>query len=190
MNKFLVLFTLFLGRCADAQRLTVDVNLQDYLGKVADTATVEHHICLFAIKHLSAQGDTILVMNSEMWPTQTATADFVFSDACPDDAFAAWHNHIRARVEVAFAEFHISIPSNVKGDARACYLSSLDFRTTLREHVRMQIVQVNYRTFCWWTKQEVEERYRRSAPNYAIAMATWPTHVRTDWGQDRRERPR
>ena len=172
------------------QRLTVDVNLQDYLGHVADTATVEHHICLFADRALSAQGDTVFVLNYGLWPKQTATADFVFSEQCPDSAFAAWHNHIRARVEVAFKEFHVSTPSNVKGDTRACYLSSLDFRTTLREHVRMQIVQVNYRTFCWWTKHEVEERYRRSAPNYGVPMATWPTHVRTEWGQDRRERPR
>src|SRR2546427_3879164 len=173
-----------------AQRLTVDVRLQDYLGHVADTATVEHHICLFADKARSAQGDMMFVLNGWLWPRQSATADFVVSEECPDSAFAAWHNHIRARVEVAFAQYHVSTPSNVKGDARACYLSSLDFRTTLREHVRLQIVQVNDRTFCWWTKREVEERYRRSAPNYGVPMATWPTHIRKDWGNDRRERPR
>src|SRR5438552_11958590 len=125
--------------------------LMAMLGKVADTATVEHFACLVGDVLVSRDGaDTLLAVKSAWLPkTRSSAHSAVTGVACPAGTVLGWHNHIYSNVKAYFEGEGWPVTGET---AQACYLSPVDLRNGLWtvQKVYGEVVQVDSKTFCWW----------------------------------------
>jgi hypothetical protein len=119
--------------------------LRAALGRIADTATVEHFRCLYGI----AQPDTVYLTAAFEPTIHRATTMGLNHDPCPGVALAEWHTHLSG----------VTTTGEIRRDwdpRASCYLSSIDIRAARGYHsAKILFVQVDAKTLCWWTQAQV-----------------------------------
>lgn len=165
----------------------IATNVQAGLGRVADSATVEHVRCLIGavFPDDSVPSDTTIAIDDAVPPLGEQSGPLTVNASCTAATLIAWHNHIFAATKKAWkGRMDVVEPRD------ACGLSSLDFVSALAPHApRIQVVQVNMRTFCWFTKHQLQAfRNRLGEVAVPIWLPATESQLRTDWGDDPRER--
>lgn len=116
-------------------RMVIAPDVFESLDALADTLSVETVRCLIGVVSDSAYVDLA-------WqpPIELSTPNRVRYRPCPSATIALWHTH----------------PTSELGPEYACYLSRRDILEALRpEAPPIQIVQVNSRVACWWTRTQI-----------------------------------
>ncbi len=126
-------------------RVIVDSAMMAELGRVADTATVEHARCLLGTR----SGDTVVVVEAWTPAYRDQTPTRVRYKACPLSTVAFWHVHLPMH----------SPPWS------ACALSETDRRHN-RAHLgkRLEFVQVTGDVWCAWAWDGGEGRFVPVSP--------------------------
>ena len=118
-------------------RLVITESVFDNLRAIADTARAETVRCLVGV----VRGDSAYIDLAWQPPISYADEGYVVFTGCPAATIAQWHNHIRDR---RFASEY------------ACYLSSVDVDAAQDDRSPpVQMVQVDDRVMCWWTRSQV-----------------------------------
>jgi hypothetical protein len=141
------------------------------LGRIADTATIEHFRCIYGV----AKPDTTYLVEA-MEPTiREATPINLSHEPCPAVALAEWHNHLPGVTMTG----SIVMGQNPR---MSCYLSGTDLRSA-RDYrsAKLLFVQVDARTLCWWTQ---EQAISLGLVNMLLPLAG----QRTGWGAGRSDK--
>ncbi len=118
-------------------RLEIAPHIFDELDALADTLHVETVRCLIG----TVNGNRAVIDLAWQPPIQFSESTRVVYQSCPGATIALWHNH----------------PELPGVDAKyACYLSRIDLQEASNPLAPIvQIVQVNSRVACWWSKRQV-----------------------------------
>lgn len=118
-------------------RLEIAPHIFDELDAWADTLHVETVRCLIG----TMDGNRAVIDLAWQPPIQFSASTRVVYQSCPRATIALWHNHPELRgVDAEYA----------------CYLSHIDLQEASNPLVPIvQIVQVNSRVACWWSKGQV-----------------------------------
>lgn len=118
-------------------RLEIAPLIFDELDGLADTLHVETVRCLIG----TVNGNRAVIDLAWQPPIRFSESTRVGYQSCPRATIALWHNH----------------PALPGVDAEyACYLSHIDLREASNPLAPIvQIVQVNSRVACWWSKRQV-----------------------------------
>ncbi len=118
-------------------RLEIAPHIFDELDALADTLHVETVRCLIG----TVNGNRAVIDLAWQPPIQFSESTRVVYQSCPGATIALWHNH----------------PELLGVDAEyACYLSQVDLQEASNPLAPIvQIVQVNSRVACWWSKRQV-----------------------------------
>ncbi len=122
-----------------ARTLLIEIapNIFDQLDALADTLRVESVRCLIG----TVRGDRAVVDLAWQPAIESSGPNSVAYQSCPGATIALWHNH--PELPGVEAEY-------------ACYLSAVDLREASDPRAPVvQIVQVNSRVACWWSKNQV-----------------------------------
>lgn len=135
------------GQAPHETHLTVDSGMMAQLGRIADTATIEHIRCLLGVD----RGDTILV--DVAWEPKVTYANYtmVTFEHCPLATVGTWHNHIAMRFPILNGDTarYVRVPPH-----QMCYLSRPDSTAALAmKHERLSIVQVVDSVACAWIRE-------------------------------------
>jgi len=170
MRKLLALLLFLFPVAGNAQVQDISPGTKQYLGAIADTATIEHVLCLLAVPDGSVDslGHIGSTIDLTIEPPQEADAEKAIFAPCPIGTVIQWHNHILASTLKALKELSIVPPPEVKGAWQACVLSLNDYDETLRMAAPITMIQVTSDVFCWWTQDEVRKLPR--------AFVNWPQH--------------
>ena len=118
-------------------RLEIAPHIFDELDALADTLHVETVRCLIGTVH----GNRAVIDLAWQPPIQFSDSTGVVYQSCPRATIALWHNH--PELPGIDAEY-------------ACYLSYVDLQEASNPLAPIaQIVQVNSRVACWWSKRQV-----------------------------------
>jgi len=165
--------------------VNVDIRLQAWLGKIADTATVEHFACLGGTAFVH-DGDTLLAIRGAFLPRTVNDAGHgLVLGGCPEGTLLGWHNHLYGAVKTFFEQQGWKVTGD---SAQACYLSPVDFQSGLWKTgtVFGEVVQVNARTFCWWFTSQLHA----IPPDWWAFIHPLAGQSRSDWGDAPREQPK
>ncbi len=118
-------------------RLEIATPIFDELDALADTLHVETVRCLIG----TVDGNRAVIDLAWQPPIQFSTSTRVVYQSCPGATIALWHNHRELwGVDAKYA----------------CYLSHIDLQEASNPLAPIvQIVQVNSRVACWWSKLQV-----------------------------------
>ncbi len=118
-------------------RLEIAPQIFDELDALADTLHVETVRCLIG----TVEGNRAVIDLAWQPPIQLSESTRVVYRSCPRATIALWHNHPELPgVDAAYA----------------CYLSHIDLQEASNPLAPIvQIVQVNSRVACWWSKRQV-----------------------------------
>jgi hypothetical protein len=132
------------SRCAGQGVLVIDSVMIAELGRVADTAHVEHFRCLLGLD----RGDTLIV--DLAWEPVILYADYdnVHPGRCPVATVGTWHVHLGWHQPIWAHDSTHRIPIDLR---TACFLSAPDTAALLLGP-RLSIVQVNDSVICAWVK--------------------------------------
>jgi len=118
-------------------RLEIAAHIFDELDALADTLHVETVRCLIG----TVDGNRAVIDLAWQPPIRFSESTRVVYQSCPRATIALWHNH--PELPGIDAEY-------------ACYLSHIDLREASNPLAPIaQIVQVNSRVACWWSKRQV-----------------------------------
>ncbi len=118
-------------------RLEIAPHIFDELDALADTLHVETVRCLIG----TLDGNRAVVDLAWQPPIRFSGSTRVVYQSCPRATIALWHNH--PELPGIDAEY-------------ACYLSHVDLLEASNPLAPIvQIVQVNSRVACWWSKRQV-----------------------------------
>ncbi len=118
-------------------RLEIAPHVFDELDALADTLDVETVRCLIG----TVDGNRAVIDLAWQPPIPFSASTRVAYQSCPGATIALWHNH--PELPGVDAEY-------------ACYLSDIDLREASNPLAPIvQIVQVNSRVACWWSKRQV-----------------------------------
>ncbi len=118
-------------------RLEIAPHIFDELDALADTLHVETVRCLIG----TVDGNHAVIDLAWQPPIKSSEPSWVAYQSCPRATIALWHNH--PELPGVDAEY-------------ACYLSHIDLREASNPLAPIvQIVQVNSRVACWWSKRKV-----------------------------------
>ncbi len=118
-------------------RLEIVTPIFDELDALADTLHLETVRCLIGI----VDGNRAVIDLAWQPPIRFSESTGVVYQSCPRATIALWHNHTELRgVDAEYA----------------CYLSQIDLQEASNPLAPIvQIVQVNSRVACWWSKRQV-----------------------------------
>ena len=118
-------------------RLEIAPHIFDELDALADTLHVETVRCLIG----TVNGNRAAIDLAWQPPIRFSESTRVGYRSCPRATIALWHNH--PELSGVDAEY-------------ACYLSHIDLQEASNPLAPIaQIVQVNSRVACWWSKRQV-----------------------------------
>lgn len=118
-------------------RLEIAPYIFDELDALADTLHVETVRCLIG----TVDGNRAVIDLAWQPPIRFSESTRVVYQSCPRATIALWHNH--PELPGVDAEY-------------ACYLSRIDLQEASNPLAPLvQIVQVNSRVACWWSKRQV-----------------------------------
>ncbi len=118
-------------------RLEIAPYIFDELDALADTLHVETVRCLIG----TVDGNRAVIDLAWQPPIQFSESTRVVYQSCPRATIALWHNH--PELPGVDPEY-------------ACYLSHIDLQEASNPLAPIvQIVQVNSRVACWWSKRQV-----------------------------------
>ncbi len=122
---------------SNSLRLEIAPHIFDELDALADTLHVETVRCLIG----TVNGNRAVIDLAWQPPIRFSESTRVAYQSCPRATIALWHNH--PELPGIDAEY-------------ACYLSHIDLREASNPLAPIaQIVQVNSRVACWWSKRQV-----------------------------------
>lgn len=140
------------------------------LGLLADTATIEHTRCLVG-KSIATNGADTLYAVDLIFAPRVAKQDALKVAGvacCPVATVSSWHNHILLVVKGLGRGPWFT--TDTTGRA-ACFAAAQDvFAGSGPSAAPLMTVQVNSRTFCWWTRDQL--RAIRAAG--ALPVVLWP----------------
>ena len=118
-------------------RIEIAPNIFDELDALADTLRVESVRCLIG----TVRGGNAIIDLAWQPAIESSGSNSVAYQSCPRATIALWHNH----------------PDLFGVEAEyACYLSAVDIREASDPRAPVvQIVQVNSRVACWWSKNQI-----------------------------------
>ena len=118
-------------------QLEIAPHISDELDALADTLHVETVRCLIG----TVDGNRAVIDLAWQPPIRFSESTRVVYQSCPRATIALWHNH--PELPGVDAEY-------------ACYLSYIDLQDAGNPLAPIaQIVQVNSRVACWWSKRQV-----------------------------------
>lgn len=157
------------------------------LGRLADTATIEHAACLlWARTGIGPEEEIHYVFYPPVWPIISGTGltprVAVNTDECPIGTALRWHNHILHVSDSLYAKYGIVPPDSLKSlAARACVLSRGDATSAHKSVAPATMISVTAKTWCIWTRPELPVAI---GPDYAIPWLWWPIHLNPDAKSD------
>jgi len=123
--------------------IVFDADLIASLGKIADTATVEHDRCL----GVGIVGDTAYIVTELEPKVLFSSPDSIIVGACPRGYLVTWHYHMTSYVTATGRVIHFQPPFEW-----LCDLSASDRYSMVREDQPYWLVHVNSKIYCLFVK--------------------------------------